>query len=312
MTELTSSASVPEQPEMPLMESNVLKPRNFFFNFAPIFGLLLPMTGIARADSVKSLQVPIKQQLPITPESFCVGLANVAKRQKQSAEKELGQLCSGPTPTPLLLQLIQSPYTGGANYQFRTIALGPIAGSDYVGVNVAYSMRIKKSALDLILGEEGMIKDPGYANGDGSPALNVQFKLLPPDLSQPLMRENEADTAFNVTQRSKRASGQRQFDNLSLHNLRLYRMNKNNYDFMASIRSLANPAVDGKDAIFRRAIVVRATMVDPNDNSMGLSLTLMNFEVSDQRGQADKVEDVFAEYISRDIKAVYQYHTKNK
>ena len=153
MSEANSRLRMTQQPKMQLMVTHILRPRDSFLKLASILGLMLPVAEIARADSASSLQMPKKQQLPISADSFCIGLANVAKRQKQNAEKELGQLCSGITPTPLLLQLIQSPYTGGANYQFRTIALGPIPGSNYVGVNIAYSMRIKKSALDLILAE---------------------------------------------------------------------------------------------------------------------------------------------------------------
>jgi hypothetical protein len=268
-------------------------------------------TPYAAADSSNGRQTPVKQKLPITAESFCKGAEYVLKRQRQGAEKEMAQLCNGATPTELLKDLIRSPYSGGDNYRFRTINLAPISSSSYVSVNVAYSMRVKKSAVDLLLAEEGMIKDQTYANGDGASELNVAVKLLPVDLSKAPLPNSEADTAFSMIQRSTRRSGQRQFDNVSSHDLRLYRMNPDNYDFMMSIRSLNNPAVDGRDAIFRHGIVIRAAMTDPNDSSSGISITLVNFEVSDQRNQDAKVEDVFASYMNRDIRAVYRYHTKN-
>ena len=82
-------------------------------------------------------------------------------------------------------------------------------------------------------------------------------------------------------------------------------MNPNNYDFLTAIRTLSAPS-----DVFRKATVIRASMRDPRDSSGSISITLMNFEVSDQNNNDAKVEDIFSAYIKRDMQEVFNYHSR--
>ena len=262
-------------------------------------------SGICRAESA-SRPLPKKKEIPLTGEGYCAGLEEVKKRTKQDAAFELGQLCNGTQPTELLRKLIANPYTGNGTPRIIEIQVGP-SSPGFVRFNVAFSMKVKKSAVELLRGEEAMLRDPSYAKGDGNKDMNVQYAVLDPDLEKPLLLEDDSDTAFLISQRDIRASGQRQFDDTSIHLLKLYRMNPDNYDFLTSITSLTKPT-----GLFNKSIVIRASMTDPDNPSGGISFTLMNVEVSDQSNNDAKVETIFAGYISRDIQAVFRYHSLKK
>ena len=262
-------------------------------------------SGICRAESA-SQPLPKKKEIPINGEGYCTGLEEVKKRTKQDAAFELGQLCNGTQPTELLRKLIANPYAGNGTPRIIEIQVGP-SSPGFVRFNVAFSMKVKKSAVELLRGEEAMLRDPMYANGDGNKDLNVKYAVLDPDLEKPLLLEDDSDTAFLISQRDVRATGQRQFDDTSIHLLKLYRMNPDNYDFLTSITSLTKPT-----GLFNKSIVIRASMTDPDNPREGISFTLMNVEVSDQANNDSKVETIFAGYIVRDIQAVFRYHSLKK
>lgn len=267
---------------------------------------------------VATRPLPPKYDLPVTPESFCQGMPNVIKSAaSQNVGGALSTLCNGTTPTTTLRTLINSPYTGQQGYNFLStgdgLFVGPIPNDNYVRFNIAYSMKIQgKNAVDLILGEELIIRDQDYANGDGNPNLQLKFELLKPDLKQPLIEENGADIAFRVKERSLRTARTRAFDNTVIHDLKLYRMFENNFDFMIAVRTffkdISTPP--GGFPLFRKADIIKATIVDPQDKNASIGITVFNLEVYDQRGQDDRVEDIFSEFVIRDLKKIFAFHNK--
>jgi hypothetical protein len=279
--------------------------------------------GFGNLSNVSEAQVatrplPPKYDLPITPESFCQGMPNVLRSSaSQNVGETLSTLCNGTTPTNTLRTLINSPYTGQQGYNFLStgdgLFVGPIPNDNYVRFNIAYSMKVQgKNAVDLLLGEELIIRDQTYANGDGNPNLQLKFEILKPDLRQPILEDNGADIAFKVKERSLRTARQRGFDTTLIHDLKLYRMFENNFDFMISIRTLFKDisTQPGGFPIIRKANVVKATIVDPQDRDSSIGIAVFNLEVYDQRGQEDRVEDIFSEFVIRDLKKIFAFHNK--
>lgn len=266
--------------------------------------------------SARSL--PQRNDLPISAESFCKGMPTVVQASaKQNANEALSSLCQGTNPTQLLRDLITEPYNGGGTPTFKDRGDGlgreEFSGTRYVRFNVAFSMRIPgKRAVDLLLAEEALMRDPTYARGSRDSALSIQYDVLRPDLEQPLLKENEGDIAFRVLQRTLRTGGRRQFNNLTEHDLKLFRMFDNNFDFMVAVRSLNRDRSSQSEtrALFNKAIVIRAAITDPNDKKSAIMMTILNFEVYDQQDQDDAVIRIFSNYITKDIQAIYNFHTK--
>lgn len=301
--------------------SNTMQNSNYSVSLRLYMTLICLAFGnysIVGMAQVAARPLPPKYDLPITPESFCQGMPNVLKSSaSQNVGDTLSTLCNGTTPTNTLRTLINSPYTGQQGYNFLStgdgLFVGPIPNDDYVRFNIAYSMKIPgKNAVDLLLGEEQILRDQGYANGDGNRNLQLIFEIQKPDLRQPLIEENGADIAFQVKERALRTAGTRAFDSTALHNLKLYRMFENNFDFMISIRTYSkNISVPvGGFPLIRKANVVKAAMVDPQDKNAAISIAIFNLEVYDQRGQEDRVENIFSEFVLRDLKKIFEFHNK--
>lgn len=297
--------------------SSQLRSRYLKFAFLVFIAVISSIPFHANAQ-VAVRPLPEKKVLPINAESFCQGMPNVLKASiKQNAGQILSSLCNETNPTSLLRDLIENPYDSQQEYRFRDSGNGLFVGlmpdGEFVRFAIAFSMRVSgKSAVSLLLSEETIMRDQTYAKGDGDPAMNVRFEILKPDLKQSLLDGSDGDIAFKVSQRTVRSEGQRKFDNTTVHDLKLYRMIENNYDFMVGIRSLAQdlstPA--GEKPLFRKAVVIRAAITDPKDKNSAIAITLLDFEVSDQRNQEDRVENIFSSFVLRDLKRIYSFHQK--
>ena len=242
--------------------------------------------------------IPQKNKLPITTKNFCSGEQNLLKKVKQPIQEEWGLLCQNGEPTALFDSMVTTAYDGTNTVNYRELSVGPSAANPgFVEVKVTYSLRLKKSAVRILRSEEALM-GPNFPYK--SPDLNISFRFAPP----PAM-EGDADTAFTVIQHSKRV-GARSFDEESSHSLKLYRLIPNNFDFLLAARSLNAPT-----DLLKKATVLRATMTDPTDPAYGIVTTVMNFLVSDQEGQQDRVEVIFVNYIKADLQNVFKYHQSN-
>lgn len=271
------------------------------FVFIGISLLTLPSQGAVRKP------LPQKNKLPITPVSFCSGQEGLVKKVKQPIQDEFSLLCQAGQPTALFMTMVTSAYDGSNAVNYTPIKVGPSGElPGWVDVKVAYSLRVRKTAVQILRSEEALM-GPDFPYK--SPDLNISFKF---DVAPVL--EGDADTAFTVKQRSLRQAGSRNFDDLSTHTLKLYRLIPNNFDFLLAARSLVEDSVElnKSERLFKKATVLRAAMTDPKDPSFGIVTTVMNFVVSDQQGQQDRVEDIFVNFIKADLLNVFKYHSTTK
>lgn len=268
------------------------------FSAVMISALTLFGSTQSRADSALPRPVPEKVNLPITPDSFCKGVKHVLEVTKQDLREEFEVLCAGEQSTSTFERLFSRPYDGRGDVNYTPLQAGPAASNPgFVQMKVLYSMRVKKSAVDLLLSEEGLMSN-SYTNPDLS--LSTRF-------TDPPENKGDCDTAFSIVQRTKREQGQRRFDDTSNHTLCLYRMNPNNFDFLSAARTLNAPT-----SVFKKSTILRASLTDPNDANYSISVTVMNLLISDQNNNDDRVEAIFERYIKQDIQNVYKYHVKNK
>ncbi len=248
-------------------------------------------------DAAVKRPFPAKNQLPLTPMSFCSGEPKLAAKLKQDIKPELKLLCDGTQATALFSEMLTTAYNGTNGINYKPIKVGQSTLAGWVDVNVAYSMRLKKSAVNALRAEEA-INSP--QNPYPGPELKIKFVT-----ETPTTMENDADTAFKLTQLTVRDSGNRRFNDTSVHTLKLYRLVPNNFDFLLAARTL-----DKETALFKRAVILRAAMTDPVDPQYSIITTIMNFTISDQADQADRVEDIFVAYIRGDIVNVFKFHQK--
>jgi hypothetical protein len=250
---------------------------------------------------------PQKNKLPISPESYCSGQEGLFKRIKQPIKDEFNLLCQAGKPTPLFTTMVTTAYDGTNAVNYTPIKVGPSAENPgWVDVKVAFSMRVKKTAVQILRAEEALV---GPNASFKSTDLNIFFEY---DTPTPI--EGDTDTAFNIKQRTQRQNGARRFDDNSKHSLKLYRVMPNNFDFLLAARTLIedNAEISKTARLFKKSTILRAAMTDPKDPNYGIVTTVLGFLISDQEGQDDRVETIFVNYINADILNVFKFHSTPK
>lgn len=249
---------------------------------------------------------PRKNNLPITPDSYCSSQEEFQKKLKQSITAELSLLCQGGKATTLFSTMVSTAYDGSNLVNYTPIKVGPSAENPgWVDVTVAFSLRVKKTAVQILRSEEALVspKSPFV-----SPDLNITFQF-----DTPTPNEGDADTVFNVKQRTLRQNGARKFDDTSKHSLKLYRLIPHNFDFLLAARTLIEDTaeISKPERLFKKATILRAAMTDPVDPKLGIVTTVMNFLISDQQGQEDRVENIFVNFIKTDILNTFRFHSSS-
>jgi len=246
--------------------------------------------GVWASDSLRL--IPAKNAQALTPENFCVGVGNVLKVSKQSFADEAAQLCPNGVPSANFKTLVATPYagTGEPNFIFQISEVKETLTSNII---VAYSMKIPKNAVKVLLGEEQHVSSV-YKGAN----LTISAKFLPPPINL-----GEADTAFQIEQRTT-VKDNVSFDDVSVHDLRLYRMFPNNFDMMMAVRTLTKPTEQ-----FRKAVVVRGVMQDPSNPNQALSFSVLNFSMN-SRDKHDRVVAAFTDFIKADFQSLYGEQTK--
>lgn len=262
-----------------------------------LLSLTLPSFPVALVSHVAlagSLNlVPTKNVQALTPENFCVGMGNVLKTIKQTITDEAALLCPNGVPSATLKALVATPYTGAGTPNMVTLASTEFKDTTSSLITVAYSMKVPKNAVKALLGEEKHVN--AVYKGDN---LSISAKFLPPPINT-----GEADTAFQLEQRTT-VVDKVSFDEASVHDLRLYRMFPNNFDMMMAVRTLNKPSEQ-----FRKAVVIRGVMNDPNDPNQALSFSLLSF-LMNSRNQHDRVIAAFSKFIEVDFMTLYSEQTK--
>ncbi|WP_141734654.1 hypothetical protein [Oligoflexus tunisiensis] len=253
--------------------------------------LLVSLAVLAQGQTVEpgpvySVLAP-KNELALTPENLCLGFKNVFAITKQSFQEEVNLLCPNMAPSPLLLSLIAAPYQGVGDPVLTTIANVENADNTTL-LTVAYAIRVPKSPAQTLIGEEKHVPVPYSLE-----PLTVTTRFM-----DPAPNEGDADTVFTVEQRTVVDAGE-EFDDLSVHDLKLYRMHPNNFDFLAAVRTLRTPSDQ-----FKKAVVVRGVMKDPNDPNSSISVSVLNF-LMNSRDEADNVAEVFSQFIVDDTRVLY-------
>ena len=261
--------------------------------------LVLALSALTQGSSYNVL--PTKKDVPLTTASFCAGVENVLKVTKQDFKPEIAALCTGATPTALFATILAAPYLGTGTRRVTEIKVGDAASKDDVQIFITYSMRFAKGTVPILLKEEPYLataskyeEKPGDTDG-----LKVSYKFLPPPLNL-----GDSDTAFQVEQLTSHAGNNVDFSDKSKHDLRLYRMHPDNFEFLMAVRTLAAPT-----AQFKRAVAVRGVMTDPTNPANAYSLTVINL-VMNGRNANNNVIDKFMDFIKADMASLYTFINK--
>jgi hypothetical protein len=261
--------------------------------------------SIAKADTaaeniVKGLALPEPNELPLTLDSFCQGIANTFEQTAQDYQTEAAVLCNNGTPTAALQQLFNNPYQGQGNAAdfITTITPAQNPPGEQIQIFLHYAMKVPKNAVKVLLGEEQHVKTP-YAEGILS--ISAEFDAPPEN-------NGDADTAFTVMQNTivnRQDDPVVQFNDLSEHHLKMYRMFPNNFDFFLASRTLVAPSEQ-----FSKSVVLRGIMADPQDpEGSTYVFTVLNF-IMNSRGDPDSnigegMRDTFVEFIESDLVTLY-------
>lgn len=272
---------------------------------ACILGLSCERENSTDAGAAHSVQAPAKIEgfslLPeknvvaLTPANFCAGIKNVKALSKQTFTDEVAVLCNNATPTPMFNSLMANAYNGVGTQNLTEIIAGETGQMGQIQILAAYAMRINKPAVPLLLAEEPYINVANY-NVDG---FKMEFKFVAPPAN-----ENDCDTGFRIEQFSQRSKQPAKFDDTSIHDLKLYRLFPNNFDFMMAVRSIVTPTVQ-----FKKSIALRAVMTDPTDPKKAYSVTVLNLTMNG-RGEEDRMIETVMAYIRSDMRSVYTYHNQ--
>lgn len=256
----------------------------------PVLSLLLSSVQAWAQTPVRPL--PEKNELPITAETFCSGFKSVFAMTKQNFREEANLLCTGSVPSALLIQLITTPSVGTEQTVHHIKKVQEGSNSRIIA---AHSMRVPRSPVENLLNEEKHIASR-YARDP----LTLIRKFGPP-----VRNMNDADVAFEIQQRAI-SQGRVNFDDNSLHDLKLYRLHPNNFDFFLAVQTLREPTEQ-----FKHGVVLRGFMRDPQDPQSSLTLTVAHF-VMNSRGQHDQVAGTFLNFIQDDMIQLYGEQTQGK
>lgn len=265
-------------------------------------GALSIVLGFA---SIHANELPQPNQLELSPENFCRGIPNVMAYSEQSFDIEIQALCDGTTPTQDFLEILSNPYEGqnNAGRRIQELSSSESLPNQSVQIFIAYAMKVPKRGVEALLAEEGFVENP-YSEG----ILSINASFL-----EPPRNEGNADTAFSieqVTNVNRTNNPQVIFNDISQHDLRMYRMHPNNFDFFLAVRTLVEPSEQ-----FRKAVVVRGVMADSeNPAASAYIITVLNF-IMNSRGDPDGrvgegMIDTFTDFIVDDMRSVYQAHSQ--
>ena len=252
--------------------------------------------------------LPTENKLPLGPDSFCAGFKNMFDITKQQFRQEANILCPNFQPSQTLLSLVAAPYDGGAN-PVVNISSGTcdstpnlcldasgstIVDAEFSGILATYAMRVPLEPVATILGEEKHVEAP--YNNRPIQEITSTWITPPPNL-------NDADTVFAVEQHTV-VTGVVSFDDRSVHDLKLYRLQPNNVDFFAAVRTLRTVTPQ-----FAHSVVLRAIMRDPNQPDHSLSITVQHM-IMKNHGRHQRVIDNYSEYLQRDMQSLYMKQSR--
>ncbi len=231
-----------------------------------------------------------RNPLPLTGANFCAGVQNAMKTSKQNMAEEIALICNGNAPTPLLASLWSAPFEGVGVPTPVNIRVVPI-DEETSEILLAYSMRLPKKSVQTLLGEEKHAVVPYDSGNNAEDPMKMSFKFLDPPANT-----GDCDTGFLVEQ-FVQVPGR--FDDTTQHELKLYLMHPNNFDFFMAGRTLVAPSTQ-----FKRSVVFRGFLTDPADASKTISTTILHF-VMNSREQHERMVAAFMEFIRADMLALF-------
>ena len=234
-------------------------------------GSLAPHQGASASSRLP--EIP-KNEIEVKTENLCKG-SNTALQSFQADFGELLRLICTPEgqATPLLDTLVATPYQGQGDLSLTTVGFS--ANGDNVDIIFAVAMAFDRlNPVDALIGEEKHAIVPYKSARGDQDGLTMNFAFLEPEKNV-----GECDTKFKVTQDvaitgpGARALGNDGKDK-SIHELRLFRLYPNNFDFFVSGRSLIEPT-----PLFAKSSVIRAFMPLPSDPSKTTSVTILHLSL---------------------------------
>lgn len=258
-----------------------------------MFLLVLEQISFVRSAMASQNLLPVKNSVAPTPENFCQGLKNVFAITKQNLTEEAALLCPSSIPSALFRSILGSAFEGLGEPSITSINVQENSDTKTSQLTMAYAFKLNKSPVDILLGEEKHVSVP-YSK---SP-LSITTKFLKPPVNL-----GDADTSFLVEQRTI-VDAQVKFDDVSIHNLSLYRLFSGNFDFFMAARTLKEATEQ-----FKKSVVLRGVMRDASNPNASISISLLNF-VMNSRDQHDRLVQAFTDFVVSDLKALYLEQAK--
>ena len=274
------------------------------------------LTGVFVAIGALVLDAPVhatsrlpnipKNEVALNTSNLCRG----ASRALQNFQSDFGTLlafiCSSDgQATPLLESLVANPHQGQGPISVTSVGL-PVNGQN---VDLIFAVALAFDGLnpvDALVGEEKhAIRSYQSASSDED-GLSMQFAFLPPEKNT-----GECDTKFKISQNvSITGPGAEGLGNdgkdTSIHELRLFRMYPDNFDFFISGRSLVKPT-----PLFAKSSVIRAFMPWPSDPRKTISVSILHFNVKNL-GSEERTKNTFEKFIVSNLAELYATQSARK
>ncbi len=264
------------------------------------------LMGTALASGEAKL-LPVANKLPLTLDNFCVGAQNSIKTAKQVLSEELAVLCTGATATALAKTLANAPYTGTGNVTLTQVFPPKEDNNNKTSeILVAFAMRIPKSAVNTLLGEEkhatvayDSSAQPLPTQGNQLATMKMSFKFM-----EPPKNDGDADTTFTLQQTVDTRSIAVDFNDVSTHELKQYILHPSNFDFFMAGRTLVTPTEQ-----FKKSVVVRGFITDASDPTKTIVITVAHF-LMNSRSQHDQLVLAFTNFLTTDASKLYSEQAK--
>ena len=275
--------------------------RQWFFiaYLSPGLWLLTPSQAVAESARPPTYVLPVKNELPLSPDTFCQGVERVLAKASENLQNEAAAICQNGQANAAFNSLLQNPFQGqGDPADFiQTLQSNEQVPANHLQIFIGYSMVINNEPVAAHIIEEKFVETP-YTSQDQILKISNQFETSPLNLG-------DSDTVFQLKQTvdvNRQDNPQVKFTDVSTHYLKLYTLHPDNFDFFLAARTLVTPTEQ-----FAKAVVLRGVYRNPNNPAQSIVVSILNFMMNDRGGGniGDGIEEAFMAFIVSDMGQLY-------
>ncbi|SMF08476.1 hypothetical protein [Pseudobacteriovorax antillogorgiicola] len=234
-------------------------------------------------------------------ENLCMGLTELLNKTKQDFANEVAILCPNGLPSEDLQRMMDNPYQGSGNVDnfIRNLDRDDL-NNDEMQVKFYYGIKMTKDIVKTVIKEEPIAVLP--YNGS---VLKIQNAFM-----EPPKNLGDSNSAFLVQQFIDVNNERRdvKFNDTSLHDLKVYQLFPDNFNFFLAARTQVEVTEQ-----FKRSVVLKAFLTDPQNPNMVYGFNLVNMVMNDRGGGnvEDGQRDEFMQFFEISIRESYQEHMKD-